>query len=71
MLDPELVRFLSYFFDVTEPMISWGAIFHLELSPMPAFSFHLEGSSVSIPFFRSPYYIGEAKILLAGIYSLA
>ena len=52
-------------------MINCGEIFHLELPPMPELSFHLVGSSVSSPFFYPPDYIGEAKMFLEGIYSLA
>ena len=71
MLDHESVSFPSYVFDVAALMISYDAIFHLKLSPMSEFLLHLEGSLVSPPLFHSPDDIGEAKILLEGISSLA
>ena len=64
MLAPELIRFVSYILDVTALKISYGAIFHLDLSPMPEFSFHLEVSLVSSTFFQSPYYKVRPKIFL-------
>ena len=67
MLDHELVRFPSCAVDAAALIISCGAIFHLELSPMPEFSLHSEGSSVSSPFFRSPDDISQVKNLLEGI----
>ena len=71
MLAPELVRFPSCVFDTTELIISCTSIFHLEISPMPAFLLHSEGSSVSYTFFSYPDEIGEVKSFIGGISSLA
>ena len=71
MLSPDPLRFPSCSFDGTALIISYGAIFHLEISPMPELSLLSELSSVSSPFFRSPYDIGEAENLPEDISSLA
>ena len=70
MFAPESVSFTYCVFDVTALMSLFGAIFHLEISPMPALSFHSDLLLVSSPFFRSPDDIGEAENFPGDISSL-